>query len=346
MLLSKCSQWGAYCFSAQYLVISDFMTTVSVVSLPVTPYCVVQVREHAVSFFSSLCDMILAGATSPSREVDTRLTHDLDSRSGSLKRKHVGSTPSLSEAEPIAVAKTSNGSRLHDAVCDEDSSSSSLSACSSDQAICDDLPAEDIYFRNTSTGSSPNSFAELECESHPKPNLWDSSPASTSHCLAISESEFNQNVLPGPGGWMTCPNVSLAAENVVRQSLARVSSIGSGCNVDFEDSDDSVAARSQRVCANVLVVSHGGFISQLLGHFADDFSCCLPGGTKITSTVTPNAGLSRFFVTISRCEDGEKNSETMEYDGKSVWLRCVALHDKDHLANNVDVEPLPTSEPL
>lgn len=300
----------------------------------------VQVREHAISFFSSLCDTILAGAAQPSHELDTRLTRDLDSRSrnvnsrsGSLKRKHVGSTPSLSETEPSVMA--ANGSRPipHE----EDSSSSSLSACSSDLAICDELPTEDTFFRNTSTGSSPNSFAELESESCPKPDSWDTHTESTADCLAISESEFNRNVLPGPGGWMVCPNVSLAAENVVR-SLARVSSIGSGSNVDLEDSEPCI-------CANVLVVSHGGLISQLLGHFADDFSCCLPGGAKITSTVTPNAGLSRFFVTVARSDNDAQSNHT-DRSGKFVWVRCVALHDKDHLANNVDVEPLPTHEPL
>jgi len=305
----------------------------------------VQVREHAVSFFSSLCDMVLAAATSPSHDLDTRLTRDLDSRSGSLKRKYVGSTPSLSEVEPSAMAEGSNGSQPipPDAVSEEDSSSSSLSACSSDLVICDDFPAEDSYFRNASTGSSPNSLAELESESNQKPSSWDTGSESTADFLAISESEFNRNVLPGSGGWMVCPNVSLAAEDVVR-SLVRVSSVGSSCNVDFEDSDDP-AAQSPIIYANVLVVSHGGFISQLLGHFADDFNCCLPGGAKITSTVTPNAGLSRFFVTVTQSDNGDRSNRT-EYAGKLVWVRCVALHDKDHLANDVDVEPLPTSEPL
>jgi len=108
-----------------------------------------------------------------------------------------------------------------------------------------------------------------------------------------------------------CRNLALKAE----QEAGRMS--------DFED-----------LCANVLVVSHGGFIAQLLGHFADDWGCSLPGSARIT----PNAALSRFLVTASRND--------AECEADSVWIRCVALHDKDHLANDVDAEALPTSEPL
>ena len=323
----------------------DRLKSQLLVSLLLILCCIVQVREHAVSFFSSLCDVILAATMSPSHDLDTRLTRDLDSRSGSLKRKHVGSTPSLSEVEPCAVAEAANGSQTipPGAVSEEDSSSSSLSACSSDLVICDDFPAHDTYIHSASTGSSSNSFAQLESESNRKPNSWDNRSDSAADCLAISETEFNRNVLPGPGGWMMCPNVSLVTEDVVR-SLARVSSIGSNCSAEFEDSDDAVA-RSTHVCANVLVVSHGGFICQLLGHFADDFNCCLPGGAKIGYTVTPNAALSRFFVTVTRNDNDDKTNLT-ECARKLVWVRCVTLHDKDHLASDVDVEPLPTSEPV
>ena len=298
-------------------------------------------REHAVSFFSSLCDIIITNAVSPSYDLDPRLSRDLDSRSGSLKRKHVGSTPSLSEVGHGATAETTNGTRptASSSACEEDSSSSSLSACSSDLAVCDDFPPEEPQL-----ASSRDSFHASDSECYPTTSS-SGNTAFELHMdyLAMSESEFNRNVLPGPGGWMTCPNVSLATENMVR-SLARVSSIGSGCNVDFEDSDDPGAQSPSRLCANVLVVSHGGFISQLLGHFAEDYNCCLPCGAKITSTVTPNAGLSRFFVTVSRSDVDNKNDP--DYGQNLVFVRCIALHDKDHLANDVDVEPLPTSEPL
>lgn len=244
------------------------------------------------------------------------------------------------------MAEAANRSRSTppDAICEEESSSSSLSACSSDLAICDDFLPEETRSGNTESESSRESFRTSESEFYQMSSgdtVFESRPPDY---LAISESEFNRNVLPGPGGWMTCPNVSLAAEDVVR-SLARVSSIGSGGNVEFEDSNsDGPSSQSPHLCANVLIVSHGGFISQLLGHFADDYDCCLPDGAKIASTVTPNAGLSRFFVTVSRSDVDNKNDP--EYGRNLVWIRCLALHDKDHLANDIEVEPLPTSEPV
>jgi len=318
--------------------------------------CVTQVREHAVSFFSSLCDIILAGAASPLYDIDPRTLCDPDSRSGSLKRKHVGSTPSLSEAEHGATADAANGSRPtptpHRGICEEDSSSSSLSACSSDLAICDDLPPEEPRSRNTRSESPRDSFRTSERHYLPTGSAAGGDVAFESHpdYLAMSESEFNRNVpLPGSVGWAVCPNVSLAGEDAVR-SLARVASTGSGCAVDFEDSNsDDAAVQSsssplRRLCANVLVVSHGGFISQLLGHFADGYDCCLPCGGKIATTVTPNAGLSRFLVTVAPSD--VENENDPEYGRNLVSIRCVALHDKDHLANDVDVEPLPTSEPV
>ena len=299
-------------------------------------------REHAVSFFSSVCDMILAAATSAPSDLDSRSSRDLDSRSGSLKRKHVGSTPSLSELDHAAVGESTNGSRPTPtgAVSEEDSSSSSLSASSGDLAACDDFLLEETGFRDMRSERSADSFGTSHSQCNHKASSHEM--VLSQEYLTMSESAYNRNMLPGFGGWMVCPNVSLEVEDAVR-SLERESSTGSGCHVDFGDSDDP-PAQSPGLCANVLVVSHGGFISQLLGHFADDFNCCLPGGEKITSTVTPNAALSRFLVTVSQNDDDNKNDP--ECVRNFVWIRCVALHDKDHLANDVDVEPLPLSEPL
>jgi len=322
--------------------------------------CALQVREHAISFFNSLCDMILAGAdvaTSAPRDLDPRSTRDLDigprsardlprssprdldGRSGSLKRKHVGSTPSLSDVGDLDAG--TNGSRLSPppsaAVSEEDSSSSSLSACSSSNAlICDDEAAwtwpddEATLDRGQGHGLTSASFrdslriSESDGARQRAAGRWDSTAL-----------EPNRNVLLLPA---MCPNVSLGADDAVRPA-----SPGSDVVV-FEGSEDRPPECP--ASANVLVVSHGGFISQLLGHFADDYQLRVPGGgAKVTATVTPNAGLSRFWVSVD--EDAGRGSDGESKAGrKLVWIRCVALHDKDHLANDVDVEPLPMSEPL
>jgi len=282
-----------------------------------------------VSFLRGLCDMMLASAVLP--------PSDLDSTAGSLKRKHVSSSLSLSEIDQAMADSSSNGSRLTQpgVVSEEDSSSSSLSACSSDLPVFDDLLPEQ-------TSSVQPIF---HCSFKPELNYETSSGDTRSETSQdFLESRLNQNVVAAAGGWMMCPNMSLAMEQDVARSVSGMSSMQSS----VDDADDPAA----RLSANMLVVSHGGFISQLLGHFADDFDCCLPGGVKIASTVTPNAGLSRFLVTVSRSEDmdrTESRSEDVdrtERDCAAVCVRCVALHDKDHLANDIDVEPLPTSAPL
>lgn len=192
---------------------------------------------------------------------------------------------------------------------------------------------------------------------------------------SLGMSGYNRNTLPG--GWMLCQNIALHEEDVFNSLERRVSNILSqedlvddpfGSKSDFLETQseplgvsynppwarrDPLGTRTPpRFCANVLVVSHGGFISQLLGHFVDDFDCLLPGNSssKVVSTVTPNAALSRFSVTISRPSDDDDNSNDVGSEcgrpSNQVWIRCVALHDKEHLVNDVDAEPLPILEPV
>ncbi|KAL8586651.1 hypothetical protein ACOMHN_040159 [Nucella lapillus] len=109
----------------------------------------------------------------------------------------------------------------------------------------------------------------------------------------------------------TCPNVSLSPLAEHRQTS--LSSVSSGRNSSFDDTDILPA-----VAGDVLVVTHGGFIKELMSHFIEDLHCKVPGGKGHVLRVCPNTGVSRFMVTL-----GE--------GGSPPTVTCLLIHDKEHL---------------
>lgn len=108
-----------------------------------------------------------------------------------------------------------------------------------------------------------------------------------------------------------CPNVSVSPAHDHRLSI---SSISSGRNSSFDDTDGLPSS-----LADILVVSHGGFIKETLRYFVDSLDCKIPGEKSLAMKVCPNCSISRFIVSLD--EDTSKSS-----------LTCVTLHDKDHLS--------------
>lgn len=73
--------------------------------------------------------------------------------------------------------------------------------------------------------------------------------------------------------------------------------------------------------ANVLIVSHGGVIRQLLLYFADDLESEFPSGAnRQLRFVSPNTGISKFKIVI--------NEETKLPE----FVKCICLHSTEHLA--------------
>uniref|UniRef100_T1JCK4 Fructose-2,6-bisphosphatase TIGAR n=1 Tax=Strigamia maritima TaxID=126957 RepID=T1JCK4_STRMM len=76
------------------------------------------------------------------------------------------------------------------------------------------------------------------------------------------------------------------------------------------------------VVANVLVVSHGGLLKELIRHFVEDLDCKLPPGSGMQAfKISPNTGLSKFTVCL-RDED------------KKPTVTCHLIHDDNHLLAN------------
>lgn len=130
---------------------------------------------------------------------------------------------------------------------------------------------------------------------------------------------FGSSVVPS---LQACPNVSLSP--LLEHRLTSMSSVSSGRNSSFDDADIVPV-----VAGEVLVVSHGGLIKELMKHFIEDFNCKVPGGKGHAMRVCPNTGVSRFMVTLS------------ELDWQPT-VTCLLIHDKDHLKSLQEPLPEPT----
>lgn len=90
----------------------------------------------------------------------------------------------------------------------------------------------------------------------------------------------------------------------------------SGCEM-FEKQEQ------QSQLANVLIVSHGGVIRQLLLYFVDDLESEFPSGAnRQLRFVSPNTGISKFKIVIN------EDTKLPEF------VKCICLHSTEHLAKD------------
>ena len=123
------------------------------------------------------------------------------------------------------------------------------------------------------------------------------------------------------------PNVSLSP--IIEQRFPSISSISSGRSDSFDDDLMTMSQQQQQYVANVLVVSHGGLIGQLIAHFRDDLSCDMPRTCDLPATAprpTPNASISRFDVTLPAPVDGRAPPPP-----PPPSIVCLSLYDDNHL---------------
>ncbi|XP_053397380.1 uncharacterized protein LOC123552906 [Mercenaria mercenaria] len=207
--------------------------------------------------------------------------------------------PSSSEDSNLSGSDLkSNGSSKSDGLSNSETDDSSLSSSSSFnqtgtesdstlpenithtvQSIDCEIQTEPLYHRRTFQSPSPKKRVAKDLIS------------STDSCL--------------------CPNISLSPST---HRLSSISSISSGRNSSFDDID-----ALPTTLADILVVSHGGFIKETMKYFVDTLGCSVPGVKGHALKVCPNCSISKFTITLD--EDTFKPS-----------LTCVTIHDKDHLA--------------
>ncbi|KAK3096558.1 hypothetical protein FSP39_001288 [Pinctada imbricata] len=97
----------------------------------------------------------------------------------------------------------------------------------------------------------------------------------------------------------------------------KISSSREGSHMDDRDCESHLAA-------DVLLVSHGGFIKELLKYFTQDLGCELPGGNNLAFRICQNCSISKFIVSMS------------QNNLKLPSIKCLYLNEKNHLKGMED----------
>lgn len=125
-----------------------------------------------------------------------------------------------------------------------------------------------------------------------------------------------------------CPNVSLSplvSHNALPTNIATTCPKQNSSTATERERRLSVCSSSDEndcspdLAGNVLVVSHGGLLKELVRYFLEELGCSLPGGKKQAMRISPNAGLSKFTVSV-----GDDDSERPK-------IICHQIHDRHHL---------------
>lgn len=285
---------------------------------------IVQLHEHAVSFFQYLCRhmrsefaelhvgpaAVLHDPTPPSSSGELVR---IRSSNSSKKRKHVSSGSSLSD---FVTSPESAGMQPP---------TSTTFFSGTESTWRSSVPAADSQDSSPSLSSSSGCSSTGTGVAVPSDPPVLSLPPPHPPVPADNANDWNHQEL-----WP--PNVTLPP--APGRPITRVSSIGSGRGGSLDESTTITSPPT----ASVLIVSHGGLLCELVQHFADELQCRLPGGPASASQITPNAGLSRFCVTLLPPVDEDEASDPTAWIGAKI--ECLTLHDKGHLANDIDAIPL------
>ncbi len=166
---------------------------------------------------------------------------------------------------------------------------------------------------NSGSASSASGYSSAEGADVCEPCVQTSPNKSDS---PINQNTIQSNVLPTvttnsqkqPYG---CPNVTLSVDG--EPHTVAFPSISSGRG-SFDDSDLPCSGVSQ----DILLVSHGGFIKEIIHFFVEELDCEMPAGQDALSRSPYNTSVSKFSIHLSE-------------DCKPKRLICILLNDKDHL---------------
>ena len=273
-------------------------------------------RHRATLFFQELCQQLQQAEKAKESEGGVKRR-----RHGSLVSSSYGGSSTGSAAEVKVEVETDTTTGSHqtqtESECDDSNSnlghstSSSTSGCSSltDNA---DASSPDAVFPDDSAMNNSSHLAPMTTTTTViNTPLFPQS--------ALVDSDIKSHISGDQDLKHGCPNVSLSP--LFEHRLSSLSSVSSGRNSSFDDGDSLPV-----LIADVLVVSHGGFLKEMIKHFMEDLGCKIPGGKGHALRVSPNTGISKFTVTLSEGEEKPR-------------LTCLSIHDKDHLLNK-NLEPL------
>ena len=272
-----------------------------------------KVFRRAQSFFSDVCNTVLKTDDHSNGNADT-VTSATQTRAPTFSTSSdvfssfdftadgSGATLDAQNNAKVSTRSASTASAASSAL--TFSSVSSTSGFVSSASVCSRQELSDFSPVEKQTTSPP--FSNENAAS-----LQKSSSSEAEERMEASES-FKVPAAPpsdASRSWLV-PNVSLSP--VVEGQQHSVASLSSGRNNSFDDFDAPPA-----LVANVLVVSHGGLITQMFRRFKR-LGCAIDDRFI---KPPPNASISKFLVTLNGGESGAREPQ----------VTSVALHEVEHL---------------
>ncbi|XP_054723114.1 fructose-2,6-bisphosphatase TIGAR-like [Uloborus diversus] len=300
-----------------------------------------QVYERAVSFFHDLCEMVKE--KSKYEAVKESAVNGVNMKGAVENGKSMGQKRKWEGSEVEMVQNVECQTKINSKIyVTESQKKEDLSFSTNPEHESSDK-SENIFIEN---GSDISQQKEVMLKVKKEENL-----AQSNYCcrrkydhddrqfsIMFSDDTIRSQIISSTSDLpnIECPNVSLSP--LVDQNFI-VSSAFSNSSQDGDvqherrlsvcSSCDDVDSGPTLV-ANILVVSHGGWLRELFRHFVEDLECSVPGGKKQALRISPNAGLSKFTVSLE------------EHD-RHPKIICLQIHDKQHLIPSYSVNTLNTN---
>jgi len=304
-----------------------------------------QVRDRAIHFFQDLCQLLLRDGQ-PATDITTATTATVKQRRhSSVSSEGDGCDVRSGSVVPL-TANTSNH-RLkrerNDSLSDSSDADYQRGGCEISEAWALTIARskEELLTKVNGLHNGGEKVAKQLCVYVPTKNRHkkgegirktnkDHNNASESNEPVSSTVRTNNNVTREVN-----PNTNLAAVTVERSdgsypNTRSSSNTSRPASTDLTPLVEKKRARQPSVdsnhdeldtyqSANVLVVSHGGLLREMIRHFVEELGCGVPGGKGQALRISPNTGLSKFTVTADEKEKPR--------------IICLSIHDKDHLVS-------------
>ncbi|KFM75522.1 putative fructose-2,6-bisphosphatase TIGAR, partial [Stegodyphus mimosarum] len=292
-----------------------------------------QVHERAVSFFHDLCEMVKEHSKLESANGSGISRANLNGGSSLENGKQSGQKRKWENAEAGKIQSSECQNRSQSKICVKESQKNEVKISENlkyESGNCNNY--EDCNFSAEkdivdACNRTDKDFFCVHKDITSKQNEDLNIPSSDKGQFPVTftdeiiRSQIVSSCSDQPN--IECPNVSLSPlvdQNFITSVFSNPSqehahhdlhrerrlSVCSSC----DDADSGL-----NLTANILVVSHGGWLRELFRHFVEDLECSVPGGKKQALRISPNAGLSKFTVSVE------------EHDAHPKII-CLQIHDK------------------
>lgn len=184
------------------------------------------------------------------------------------------------------------------------------SKCSSHMKIVEDARLRERCY-GAVEGCTKELFLQMAANNHVKPRDFVPKGAETLDQVRDRVVECFNAIIHETG------SLHAHSDNDVQDNLSNTHQVKNGflCAEDFVNGDCK-----QPCLANILIVSHGGVIRELMKYFFDEFASDFPVSCpRKLALVSPNTGVSKFEIFIN------------EQTKLPEFIKCLYFHNADHL---------------